>query len=242
MRYGQVTALALTFLTDAEAVGRCLPAPFRPADEPTVTVGLQACRDVDWLAGRGYNLVGVDAAVVFDGQRDKDVRGSYCIVMWEDMCEPIIGGREHSGVPKVFGDVDFMRLSATEAECHLSRFSHQFLHLKATDLAPLDDAACRRIEAERRDAIWMNYKYFPRLENDGADVAYVAVYPSSGQCTAAWQGQGSVRFDTATFQQAPTQHEYINLLAGLPVLEVRSVRLVEWREVAALDRLPRRLE
>ena len=242
MRYGTVVSLSVTFLSESKAMADCLPEPFRPQDEPLVTVTFQECQDVDWLGGRGYNLVGVDAAVVFDGWRDTDVRGSYCIVMWEDMCEPIIGGREHSGVPKVYADIDFMRIGQTEAQCHVSRFSHEFLHLEATQLQPLDDAACRQIEDARRDAIWMNYKYIPKLENDGADVGYVTVYPSSGQCVAAWDGRGSVKFSTATFQQAPTQHEYINLLAALPVLEIRGARLTSWQEVRAIDRRPRRLE
>ena len=241
MRYGKVTALSVSFLTEAEAVGRCLPVPFRPEDEPVVSVTLQKCEDVDWLGGRGYNLVGVDAAVVFDGGKDHDVHGAYCIVMWEDMCEPILGGREHSGVPKVFADIDFIRLDDATWECKVSRFSHPILRFAVTDLKAEDRRACQRREQAKRDATWMCYKYIPRIENDGADVSYATVYPSSGQCAAAWSGEGDAQFHTATFRQVPTQHEFINLLAALPVIEIRSGSLVEWKEVRAIDRLPRRL-
>jgi len=242
MRYGKVTALSVSFLSERDAVGDCLPEPFRPDEEPVVSVTMQKCEDVDWLAGRGYCLVGVDAAAVFDGQRDRDVHGGYCIVIWEDMCEPILGGRDHSGVPKVFADIDFVQSDDDAWECRVSRFSHPIVSMSARDLKPLDREACDGLEEARRNATWMNYKYFPRLENDGADVSYATVYPSSGQCEAAWSGEGTVRFNTATFRQVPTQHEFINLLAALPVVEMRSASLVSWKEVRAIDRLPRRLQ
>ena len=242
MRYGRVTSMTVSFLTDTAAVARCLPEPFRPADEPVVSVTFQKCEDVDWLAGRGYHLVGIDAAAIFDGQRDRDVHGNYCIVMWEDMCEPIIGGREHSGVPKIFGDVDFIQTDADAYECKLSRFSHQFMAMSVTQLQTLDDAACRDIEQTRRDSVWMNYKCIPRLENDGSDVSYATVYPSSGQVVEARSGKGSIEFMHATFKQVPTQHNAINLLADLPVREVRPSNVIHWKAVRAIDRLPRRLQ
>src|SRR5687768_4690870 len=137
MRYGRVTSLSVRFRTDRSAVEQCLPEPFRTEQNPIVTVTLQKCEDVDWLGGRGYNLVGVDAAAVFDGQRDRDVHGSYCIVMWEDMCEPIIGGREHSGVPKIFANIDGIQTATDAWECKVSRFSHQFLSFSASGLKSL---------------------------------------------------------------------------------------------------------
>lgn len=242
MRYGRITSLSVRFRTERAAVERCLPHPFGVDKDPLIAVTLQQCEDVDWLAGRGYNLVGVDvASAVFDGRRDRDVHGSYCIVMWEDMCEPILGGREHSGVPKVFADIDGIQINDRAWECNVARFSHTFLTFSASELTPLNDAACRKMERARRDATWMCYKYIPTLENDGADVSYATVYPSSGQCAAAWTGKGHLQFRPATFKQVPTQHEVINLLAALPVLEVESATLAKWTEVRALDRLPRRL-
>ena len=241
MRYGRVTAVSVSFVSELEAVSQCLFEPFRPDAEPLVTVCAQKCEDVDWLAGHGYNLVGVDVAAVFDGEVDRDVHGGFCVAMWEDMCEPIIGGRDHSGVPKIFGDIDVTSKGEEAWEVQVSRFGHRFIEFSVTDLEPLDRQACDGLERARRDATWMCYKYIPRLENDGADVAYATVYPSSGQCVSAANGKGAIKISTATAWQAPTQHEYINLLAGLPVKEIRSAMVVHWKEVRAIDRLPRRL-
>lgn len=242
MRYGRCPSMSVSFLTEQSVVERCLPEPFRIADEPIVTVYAVKCEDVDWLAGHGYNLVGVDVSVVFDGKVDRDVRGGYCVVMWEDMCEPIIGGREHSGVPKIFADISITNDGDAACHCAVSRFGHTFLEIDVADLQPLDEQACRDAEQARHDATWICYKYIPRLENDGADVSYATVYPTSGQCAATAKGAGSVRLRTATPQQAPTQHDVINLLAELPVLEIRSASWTDWREVRAIDRETRRLQ
>jgi hypothetical protein len=206
-----------------------------------VSVSLAMCEDVDWLAGRPYNLVGVNVSTVFDGEVDRNVPGGLCIIMWENMTEPILGGREHSGVPKVFGDIPDLTNEEGARRGSVSHFGHPILDLSLSDLTPLSEGARADLERARRDGNWMNYKYIPNLENNGPDVAYVAIYPSSGTCTAAWEGLGDVRFHPSSFEQNPTQHELINLLAALPVLEVRSANLAVWEPLMLLDRLPRRL-
>lgn len=241
MRYGKMTVTSVVFLTERENLERCLPVPFRSDEEPLVSVYAARCEDVDWLAGRGYNLVGVDVSAVFDGKVDKDVHGNFCVAMWEDMCEPIIGGRDHSGIPKIFAEIDYDKQDDGSWRCLVSRFGHTFLDLAVADLEPVDRQGCDELERAKREATWMGYKYIPRLENDGADVSYATVYPSSGQCSKAWRGKGSIETCTATFEQAPTQHEFISLIADLPVKEIRSAMLTDWREVRAIDRLPRRL-
>lgn len=204
MRYGRVTSLSVTFATDGELAGRCLPKPFRPAEDATVSVVMQQCDDVDWLAGRSYMLLIVNVAAVFDGQRDRDVRGDYGVVVWEDMCEPIIGGREHSGVPKVFADIDFQRDPGSDScSCEMSRFDHRIMDLSASGLTPMDRATCDQMEIDRKNANWMCYKYIPSLENDGADVSYATVYPSSGQVKAAWSGQGRCSFSPRRSSRCP---------------------------------------
>jgi len=241
MRYGKSTALSVSFLTERQAAERLLPEPFRLAAEPLVSVALAVNEDVDWLAGRGYNLVGVDVAAVFDGQVDRDVRGSYSAVMWENMTEAIIGGREHSGIPKVYADIPDPTEQNGTWRAAISHLGHPILELTVSQLTPVSAEGRARLEQARRQATWMGYKYVPRLENDGADVAYATVYPTSGTCSAAWTGAGTIRFHPSSFQQNPTQYQLINLLAELPVRQIRSAARVVWEPLMALDRLPRRL-
>ena len=239
MRYGRNTALSTTFLTDTDLAASLLPGPFRLADEPLVNVSIVQCEDVDWLAGRPYNLVGVEVAAVFDGQEDKDVRGALCVIMWENMTEPILGGRDHSGVPKVYGDIPNLMLNKDTCRGDVSHFGYPILELSARGLEPLSATDRSDNETALRDRNWMNYKYFPSVQNDRADVAYACTYPASGTCTACWEGQGELRFFDSSFHKNPTQYALINVLAKLPVHEIRQTRLTVWEPFMALDRLPR---
>ncbi len=241
MHYGKVSALSVSFVTERDAAARLLPEPFRVADEPVISVSLAVNEDVAWLAGRAYNLVGVDVAAIFDGEVDRDVHGGFCVVMWENMTEAIIGGRDHSGVPKVFGDIPNPTEEAGSWRGSVSHFGHPIMEMVVSDLTPLPAEGRAELERARHDGNWMNYKYIPRLENDGADVSYAAIYPTSGTCTAAWEGQGTIRFHRSSFEQNPTQYQVINLLADLPIHEVTVARRAVWEPLKCIDRLPRRL-
>ena len=67
--YRDVLSLAVTYRAPAEKIEGLLPEKFRagaePANEPLVTVYYARNRDVDWLAGGGYNLLGVDVAATY---------------------------------------------------------------------------------------------------------------------------------------------------------------------------------
>ena len=241
MRYGRVTAMTVTFRTEAERAARLLPAPFR-LDEPLVSISITQCEDVDWLAGWSYNLIGLDVSAVFDGERDRDVPGTFCVVMWENMTEPILGGRDHSGVPKVYASIPNLMRHGDTCRGSASHFGHPILESSVTGLSMLSNDQCRELEDARRQSNWMNLKYFPNVHNDGADVCYACTYPSSGTCTEAWQGHGHIRFFPSSFERNPTQYVLINLLAELPILEVTQARLVKWEPMMALDRKPRILK
>ena len=241
MRYGRVTAMTVTFRTQADLAAKLLPAPFH-FDEPLVSVSIVQCEDVDWLAGLPYNLIGVEVSAVFDGERDRNVQGTFCVVMWENMTEPILGGRDHSGVPKVYASIPNLMRHGDACRGSASHLGHPILESSSTGLSPLSNDQCRQLEDAKRRSNWMNLKYFPNVHNDGADVCYACTYPSSGTCVAAWEGHGHIRFFPSSFELNPTQFVLINLFAELPILEVTQTRLVKWEPMMALDRKPRILK
>jgi acetoacetate decarboxylase len=64
--YRDVTMMIVPYVTDREKLAAFFPEPFTVGEVPTVTVTYACSKDVDWLAGRGYNLIAVTAsAVVF---------------------------------------------------------------------------------------------------------------------------------------------------------------------------------
>ena len=102
--FEDVWTLSTAYLTDRDALADLLPDPFEPSDEPIVTVYYQNCAKVNFLAGGGYNLMGINLAAAFAGIEDH-VSGEFVLVMWENQVNPIIRGRELLGMPKLFADI-----------------------------------------------------------------------------------------------------------------------------------------
>src|SRR5690606_10244591 len=92
---------AVRFLTDAAAISAYLPECFELDGEPIVTIEHTHLKDVDWLAGRSYSVLSVKVPARFHGKRDK-ARGPFVLVLWEDMADPILTGREELGFPKLY--------------------------------------------------------------------------------------------------------------------------------------------
>ena len=49
-------------------------------------------KEIDWLAGRGYNVLGVEFPVVYNGKNERDT-GPLLKVLWENNTEPKQTGR-----------------------------------------------------------------------------------------------------------------------------------------------------
>src|SRR3546814_15173414 len=60
--------------------------------------------EVAWLAGRGYNTFGVTVPATWKGGAHP-VHGDLMLVLWENMADPIISGREELGFSKLFCDL-----------------------------------------------------------------------------------------------------------------------------------------
>jgi acetoacetate decarboxylase len=61
------------------------------------------------MSGGAYNLMQVGIPVQFNGIKDRE-SGLFLLVVWENKTQPIIGGREQNGVPKVFADMQDIRM------------------------------------------------------------------------------------------------------------------------------------
>ena len=246
--YHDVTAVAVTFRTHPEAVAALLPDRFSvgagPGTEGQVTVSWASNRGCDWLAGGGYNLVGVNVAATYQGEVDT-VAGGYCVILWEDATEPILTGREQTGIPKVYADITDLearaggfsvrasvappaparRIAAAFGDRASARLDHAVVELEIEDLRPLPEAELRAMEERSRAGNWMGYKYIPRIAGGGADLEYATVFPTEQVYDRAEAGSGRVRFFPSTFERNPTHWQVVNLLCQLEPLEYRSALL-----------------
>jgi acetoacetate decarboxylase len=217
--YRDVTSMSLSFVTDAERLSHYLPDPFRVADLPTITITYARNRNVDWLAGHGYNLVAVTAAARFRGECDQ-LDGNYCLVMWENLADPILTGRELQGIPKLYAEIEDHTVDDGRWSTRVSHFGHSFLEIAVDGLRVPTEAEVAAAAAARegRDHP-MAWRFLPAVGGFGPGVSEFTTYPSENVIEQAWVGEGAFTWHTQTWEQNPTQCHIINALAELPVLE-----------------------
>jgi acetoacetate decarboxylase len=214
------TVVAASFLSDPNALEQHLPPGFTLVVEPVVTVEFHYMTDIDWLAGRGYTMIHVWWPARFSGERDL-AEGRFLAVMWENLADPIITGREEIGHPKLYADIPELRTVQSACHCSAGWMGFKFLEM---EVAALRDATVSIQSARPSDGTLM-LKYLPRTGAWGeADVCQVTLTPAanSGVTVERRQiGNGVVRFHQARWTDLPTMQHVVNALAGLPVLESR---------------------
>jgi acetoacetate decarboxylase len=224
--YGDVTTIAVTYLTDRQMLAQYLPEPFEVGPEPLVSVSYAMNREVAWLAGGGYNLIGVNVSAVFKGQVDHLV-GSYCLVIWENLTDPILTGREIEGMPKIYAEIpDHTIFDGICSACAGYR-GHKIVDLSVKDLKPLPNDQVKEIEKISREGNWMGWKYIPKAGGPGAEVSHATLFPTHPTFNQIWTGSGEVKWNRLTWEQNPTQFHIVNALEELPILEYRSASVLK---------------
>lgn len=232
------TAMSVSFLSKREQMQKLLPPGFSVNGEPVVTVTMTYMTEIPWLAGRGYNTLGVSFPVTFTGKQDK-ATGTFLLILWENLTDPIITGREELGFSKLYAELPPARMFGDSARVTASWLEFPFLDLELTGLAqaqlparPAAGAAAPAAPAPGGE--WrgqMHYKYMPRTGEWGkADASYAVITPAGGSTARTlemWRGQGTVKFHRARWEDMPTQFMVVNAFADLDVVEYRGATLTK---------------
>jgi len=238
--YRDVTMMVVPFLTDREQLAAYLPAPYEVAEDAVVTVTYACNRNVDWLAGHGYNLIAVSAAARFKGAQDTMV-GNYTLVMWENLADPILTGRELQGIPKIYADIQDHQVIAGEWHTCASHFGHKIVDLAVRDLRePTAEEVQAYVKANEGKDHPMAWRYFPGVSGFGTSVNEATTFPSETTLTQTQVGEGRIDWQRLCWEQNPTQFHIINALAELPVLAYLPAMVARGSTNLILpDRLPR---
>jgi acetoacetate decarboxylase len=212
--------VAASFLTDAAALERHLPERFSLFDEPVVTVEFHHMTHIDWLAGRGYTMIHVWWPATFAGTQDQ-ASGRFLAVMWENLADPIISGREDIGHPKLYAEIADPRVFGGTHYCEAAWKGFRFLELEVGGLRDPVPSTAPRAPADGT----LMLKYMPRTGDWGdADLCYVTLSPAANSGVTVdhhWSGDGIVQFHRAGWADLPTMYHVVNALADLPVREAR---------------------
>lgn len=212
-------ALSVSFRSNPGQLADLLPDRFELDGEPIVTVTATYMKNIEWLAGRGYNMLGVTIPASFRGDKDT-VRGPFLTVLWENLADPIITGREELGFVKIYCELPEAVITDSSAQCTADWLGFEFMSLNIRGLKPVTDPTST-VHAGI-DGL-LHYKYLPRTGEWGeADASYAVMTPASTpnrKITAQWVGNGAVEWSHARWEDMPTQYMIVNALAELDVEE-----------------------
>ena len=218
--YLDVTSISVGYLTDREKLEQYLPEHFEIRGEPILSVYYAMNREVEWLAGGGYDLLGVDVPVHFNGERDQ-VDGSFNLVLWENDTDAIVSGRELLGVPKIFADIEDHKVIQGEWRTSASNRGQTIVDISVKGLEPIPEDVLQEQRVANADSSWLGYRYVPNIGGPGAALEEATCIPTGGSPREAWAGTGEVTWHHSTWERNPTQWHIMNALADLPILEYR---------------------
>ena len=225
----RTTRISLSFLSSSTQLEALLPPGFVLDGEPVVTISASYMTEIEWLAGRGYNTLGVSFPARFQGQED-DVSGSFLTALWENLADPIITGREELGFAKIYCELPPPTVLNGNYRLTASWMGFQFLEMQVSGLRQQSDAEIRALTQNQASDGILHYKYMPRTGEWGtADIAYATLTPAAApnQKIQEWRlGTGEARWQPARWEDMPTQYNIVNRLAELEMREVRGASLV----------------
>lgn len=190
------TTYMVSFLTDTAQLEALCPPGFAVAGEPVVTVASVHMMEVEWLAGRGYNVLGVMFPVTYTGAQDR-AAGPLLAVLWENLAEPILTGREQIGFAKVYAEIPAPIIRRNETHLSASWLGFRFVDIVIRNLVEVPPADFPPPPAVARDGVplgMLHYKYIPGTGQDSApDAEYAVLTPngfSQARTTGLWRGEG----------------------------------------------------
>jgi hypothetical protein len=216
------TVATVTYSTEWDAIKELLPPCFTPGAVPTVTLEVQKLENLDWLAGRGYSTLGVKFPAIFTSATG-DIEGDFLAVLWENLADPIISGREELGFAKLWCDIDETAEGTDEMKYSGSWLGHHFVEMELTGLREATTPAPARRPL-------LHYKYFPKTGCPGeADAAYPVMTPTENPHLVVDRrltAEGRFTFRESAWQDLPTLFHIVNPLSRLPLKEFCSASLV----------------
>lgn len=221
----KATVLAMTFATDRAELERYVPEELE-LRAPEVEVAFNQLTEINWLAGGKYNLVKVSVPARFNGKKDH-VDGAYPLVLWENRTAPILTGREQTGVPKIFADIEDLHIYRPHYATSVSYEGNTFLTMAFEAGSPLTGKDLEHVKLQVKPLDFIGWRYIPKVGGPGADLSQFILFPQWMDVEKAYSGTGTLHWTELTVMQNPRQHHIIKALASLPVKKVVQSFLAE---------------
>ncbi|KAL2815825.1 hypothetical protein BDW59DRAFT_176011 [Aspergillus cavernicola] len=194
---------------------------------------------MNWLGGGGYRHLGLYIeGVQYKKANGEIVTGTYLPILFENLTDPIVSGREELGMPKLYSAID-----ANERDgSHFLQASWQGAVWGRFRWEGLEDED-PEAHVGPSDSGILVHRYIPKVgaEFKGqAEAEYPVTVPHADESklliskvTRVRKAQAaSFEIDALNWEALPTLHHIIERLAEIPVDEVLSAKVVEGEGVS----------
>jgi hypothetical protein len=206
-----------------------------------------------WLGGGGYSHCGLYIHGVNYTKRDgSKIFGTYLAVLFENLADPIITGRDELGMPKLFCDIS-AQVQGNEASIALAWRGAQFADIKVSGLStPPPPPAESAAPAQRMpgppppppEQGQFAYRYVPAVGQPGKTDAEYAVFIPNPKPTSEPEtlvtATATAKIEARDWQSLPTIHNVAKGLAELPIYGVEEAKVVRAQgvsDVSAAERI-----
>lgn len=250
---------SIKFRTSRTLLENLLPPQFKfvSADSNCyATFSLSALGNLEWLGGNGYNHFGLYIHGVQYTKNDGDkIIGTYLPVLFENLADPIISGREELGMPKVFSSLDVTK-SGDNWGMTAGWMGSNFLNISLTGIgAETSSSEVQHPGAPppaKEEGLFFQ-KYIPTTassdnkERDQSDANYISFLSNDKEAKAFRQiehtlraKRAEVKLDALDWKKLPTLHHIVKRLEEIPIYEILEAKVVEGRggsDVKGVERL-----
>jgi hypothetical protein len=222
--------MGIRMRTNADQLTAMLPDRFELRGEPIVTLELNYMTEIGWLAGRGYNLCDVKFEVTYHSTSGP-VNGTLVLVRWENLCDPILSGREELGHNKLYCEIPEPRTIDDQQKVRLSWMDTPFCDINMTGFSPIPGVT--KPSGDPSHQGMLSYKYIPKTGAWGeADVEYVTLSPhdevrKNMTIEHFAVGTGDFHFRHCTWDELPTLYHVVNAFADLENHGFTGAHLIE---------------
>ena len=216
-------------------------------DTATVAIAsfsLESLRNMAWLGGGGYDLLALYIHDICYKEANGRIRnGIYCPVMFENLADPILTGREELGVPKLFSDISISK-NESSGLVKVSWRGAQWAELEWKDMQKDENASNGAPGIGTSEGLLV-HKYIPSTGGGKPDADYDILIlndPASSSIRSRYTAAAAnVRLEIKDLgaKALPTLQPVIGRLAELPIYEIMGGTLTEYQGVSDLSNLER---
>ncbi|KAJ5751897.1 Salicylate hydroxylase [Penicillium odoratum] len=190
---------------------------------------------LEWLAGGGYNHIGLYIHGIGYKQADGMVtKGTYLPIMFEDLTDPILSGREELGFPKLYSDID---VNKQEQSYHITTSWRGAVwgRMSLTGLREEEETA--PVEGSTAQGLLV-HRYMPSVGREGKgtpeaeypvfiDLAAESQIVPSNITRVLKASQAELEINALDWNQLPTLHHITSRLAEIPVYDIVEAKVVQ---------------